>query len=212
MATRPKHQSVKSTIKMGKVLQFPAGTERLGYKRSRKCRRPADDPDQLQLFAVPTAQVVALTSQLTPFEQALQCDERGDPRAAELYRRAIEAGDCMADAYCNLGIIESRLGNIAKAFDSFTKALQTDPRHAEAHFNLGNLYLEHNDLRLARVHYEIAGEIDPEFANVFFNLALIQAINHELAAAMTSLRRYRELVTEEEGRNADALLRDWESR
>jgi Flp pilus assembly protein TadD len=124
------------------------------------------------LFAVPTAQIVALTSELTAFEQALQCDERADPRAAELYQKAIEAGDCMADAYCNLGIIESNAGNTAKAFDSFTKALKTDPRHAEAHFNLGNLYLEVSDLRLARVHYEFAGEIDPAFANAFFNLAL----------------------------------------
>jgi Flp pilus assembly protein TadD len=100
----------------------------------------------------------------------------------------------------------------AKAFDSFTKALKADPRHAEAHFNLGNLYLEVTDLRLARVHYEIAGEIDPAFANAFFNLALIQALNQDLPAAMVTLRRYRELVTEEEARNADALLRDWESR
>jgi Flp pilus assembly protein TadD len=199
-------------IEMGNVLQFPAGTARLGYKRSRKCRGPADNPDQLQLFAVPTARIVALTSELTPFEQALQCDERADPRAAELYQRAIKAGDCVADAYCNLGIIESKACNTAKAFDSFTKALKPDPRHAEAHFNLGNLYLEVNDLRLARVHYEIAGEIDPAFANVFCNLALIQAINHDLAAAMTTLRRYRDLVSEEEARNADVLLRDWESR
>jgi tetratricopeptide (TPR) repeat protein len=212
MATRAKHQSVRSTIDMGNVLQFPAGTARLGYKRSRKCRRPADNPDQLQLFAVPTAQIVDLKSELTPFEQALHSDERGDPRAAEFYQRAIEAGDCVADAYCNLGIIETKAGNTAKAFDSFTKALKTDPRHAEAHFNLGNLYLEVNDLRLARVHYEIAGEIDPAFANAFFNLALIQAINQDLSTAMVTLRRYRQLVTEEEARNADALLRDWESR
>ena len=27
-------------------------------------------------------------------------------KAAELYRKAIEEGDCVADAYCNLGIIE----------------------------------------------------------------------------------------------------------
>jgi Flp pilus assembly protein TadD len=212
MATRAKNQNVNSTIEMGHVLQFPAGTARLGYKRSRKCRKPADNPDQLQLFAVSTAQIVALTSELTPFDQALQSDERADPRAAGLYQRAIDAGDCMADAYCNLGIIKSKAGDTAKAFDSFTKALKTDPRHAEAHFNLGNLYFEVNDLRLARIHYEIAGEIDPAFANAFFNLALIQAIHHDLAAAMTTLRRYRELVTEEEARNADALLRDWESR
>jgi Flp pilus assembly protein TadD len=212
MSTRARNQSVGSMNAMANVLQFPAGTARLGYKRSRKCRRAADNPDQLQLFAVPTAQIVSLTSELTPFEEALQSDERADSRAADLYRKAIEGGDCVADAYCNLGIIESNAGNTAKAFDSFTRALGTDPRHAEAHFNLGNLYLEVNDLRLARVHYEIAVEIDPAFANAFFNLALLQAINHELAAAVTTLHRYRELVTEQEAQNADHLLRDWEGR
>jgi Flp pilus assembly protein TadD len=197
---------------MGTVLQFPVGSARRGYKRSRKCRRPADDPDQLQLFPVSTAQILELTHELSPFEKALHFDERSDPRAAELYQKAIEAGDCVADAYCNLGIIESKAGSIPKAFDSFIRALKTDPRHAEAHFNLGNLYLEVNDLRLARVHYEIAGEIDHTFANAFFNLALIHAINHDLAAAVSTLGRYRLLATEEEARDADALLREWESR
>ena len=41
----------------------------------------------------------------------------------------------------------------------------------------------------------MAAEVDPAFANVYFNLALVQAINNELAP-------------EDEGRNADELLRN----
>jgi Flp pilus assembly protein TadD len=146
--------------------------------------------------------------ELSRFEQALMLDERGDPRAAELYAKAIEEDDCVADAYCNLGIIESQKGNTAKAFDCFTTSLKHNPRHSEAHYNLGNLYFDVNDFRLAQVHYEMAAEVDPSFANVHFNLALVQALNNDLAAAVNALLRYQELVSEDEGRNADELLQN----
>jgi len=131
-----------------------------------------------------------------------------DSKAAELYEKAIEEGDCVADAYCNLGIIESQKGNTTKAFDCFTTSLKHDPRHSEAHYNLGNLYFDANDFRLAQMHYEMAAEVDPSFPNVYFNLALVQAINNDLTAAVSALTKYQELVSGDEGRNADELLRN----
>src|SRR5438552_19148116 len=100
-------------------------------------------------------------------------DERGDPKAAEIYAKAIAEQDCVADAYCNLGIIESKKGDTMRAFDCFTTSLKHDPRHCEAHYKLGNLYFDVNDLGLAQVPYEMAGEVDPSFANCCFNLALV---------------------------------------
>jgi tetratricopeptide (TPR) repeat protein len=192
---------------MGQILKFPVQASKFGYKRVRK-RTRAENPDQLVLFPQPTAQILEFVPELGRFEQALMFDERGDLKAAQLYRRAIEEQDCVADAYCNLGIIESRQGNIAKAFDCFTTSLKHDPRHAEAHFNLGNLYFDVNDFRLAQIHYEMATEVDPVFANVYFNLALVQAINSNLTAAVRALTTYKELVPETEGRNADELLQN----
>src|SRR4029434_11166548 len=104
----------------------------------------------------------------------------------------------VSDAYGNLGIIESQKGNTAKAFDRFTTSLKHDPRHSESHYNLGNLYFEVNELRLAQTHYEMAAEVQPSFPNVHFNLALVQAINNDLSAAVSSLTRYQELVSETE--------------
>ena len=81
------------------------------------------------------------------------CDERGDGQAAELYARAIENHDCVADAFCNLGILESKKGSTAKAFDCFTTSLKHDPRHSEAHYptaregeedNSGPFVLQHD--------------------------------------------------------------------
>ncbi len=190
---------------MGEILKFPTPAPKFGFKRVRK-RASAEHPDQLSLFSQPTAQVIAFASSLTSFEQALMMDERGDPKAAEVYAKAIENQDCVADAYCNLGIIESQKGNRAKAFDCFTTSLKQDPRHAEAHYNLANLYFEANDCRLAQVHYEMAAEVAPAFINVYFNLALAQSINNEFAAAIATLTKYQQLAPADEARHADELL------
>ena len=193
---------------MGQILRFPVQASKLGYKRVRKRARAGENPDQLHLFSQPVAEVLSFTSGLSSFEQALILDERADLKAAELYKRAIEEQDCVADAWCNLGIIESQKGNVTKAFDCFTSSLKHDPRHSEAHYNLGNLYFDVNDFRLAQIHYEIAAEVEASFANVYFNLALVQAINNDLAAAVSALGKYRELVSEVEAQNAEELLRN----
>jgi len=193
---------------MVEILKFPGEATKLGFRRVRRRGQRPDDPNQLDLFVAPTARISAFNPELSPFELALICDERGDARAEELYAKAIENQDCVADAFCNLGIIESRKGNAAKAFDCFTTSLKQDPRHSEAHYNLANLYFELNDFRLAQIHYEMAAEVDPSFANVYFNLALVQSINHDLAGAIKTLALYQELVTPDEARHADELLRN----
>jgi len=191
---------------VGQLIKFPVQASKFGYKRVKKRAKPAENPDQLVLFVAPTAQILDFALGLSCFEQALLLDERGDLKAAELYRSAIVEEDCVADAYCNLGIIESKQGRTTKAFDCFTTSLKHNPRHSEAHFNLGNLYFDLNDFRLAQIHYEMAVEIDPLFPNFYFNLALVQAINNDLAAAVGALTSYQELVSEDEGRNAEELL------
>jgi len=191
---------------MGQILKFPVQASKFGYKRVKKGCKAAENPNQLHLFTQPSAQILNFASELGRFEQALMLDERGDLSAAELYLKAIEEQDCVADAYCNLGIIESKRGNTTKAFDCFTTSLKHDPRHFEAHYNLGNMYFDVNDLRLAQIHYEMAVEMDPSFPNVYFNLALVQAINNDLGAAVSSLNKYQELVSEAEGRIAGELL------
>jgi Flp pilus assembly protein TadD len=191
---------------MGQIVKFPVQAAKFGYKRVRKGTTAAENPNQLHLFPAPTAQILNFTSALGSFEQALLLDERGDPRAAALYLKAIDEQDSVADAYCNLGIIESKQGNTARAFDCFTTSLKHNPRHFEAQYNLGNMYFDIDDFRLAQIHYEMAARVDPAFPNVYFNLALVQAINNDLGGAVTSLTHYRKMVSEDEARNADELL------
>ncbi len=190
---------------MGQILKFPVRAARFGYKRVPKRVRP-EDPAQLHLFAQPTAQVLRLDTGLTPFEQALLMDERGDQHAIDSYLKAVAEQDCVADAYCNLGIIESQRGNTTRAFDCFTHSLKHDPRHLESHFNLANLYFDLNDFPLARGHYEIAAAIDPSFPNVHFNLGLVLSITNEFAAAIAALAQYQQIVPSADACHADELL------
>ena len=138
---------------------------KFGYKRVRGRKKiDLEEFGQLNLFnQIVEAKVIRLNAHLSPFEEALLMDEQEQTSAKEAYWNAIKLSDCVADAYCNLGILESRDGETVKAIDSFTNALKFDPRHFEAHYNLANLYSDVGDLALARLHYELAIEIDPDF-------------------------------------------------
>ncbi|NJD55143.1 MAG: tetratricopeptide repeat protein [Nitrospirae bacterium] len=192
---------------MGKILPFPAKQpSKFGFERAGK--HGTQNPDQINRSPARMAEVRRLPVNISLFEEALLLDERGDSRAAETYRRAIAEGDFAADAYCNLGIIESGAGRRTKAFDCFTRSLGHDPRHFESHYNLGNLYYGEDNLRLAKMHYELAAEINPGFANLFFNLGLVLALLEEPKAAIEAFSRYQLLAPPEERRNADDLIRE----
>ena len=194
---------------MGKILQFPTKTpSKFGFQRVKKSKKPDPKrkPGQLNLFAKPNAEIIALPLSLSPFEEALLLDERDEKKSKAAYLKSISSGDCIADAYCNLGILESKSGDTIKAFDCFTHSLKHDSRHLESHYNLANLYFDNSDLRMARLHYEMAAEIDPGFPNIYFNLGLVHAINDDFNEAAVSLDKYKKLTSEKEGKKADELL------
>ncbi|MGH9823140.1 MAG: tetratricopeptide repeat protein, partial [Blastocatellia bacterium] len=153
---------------------------------------------QMNLFEGGQGKLIELPRKVGPFEHALMLHERDDPAASECYYKAIQAGDYVADAYCNLGILAFESGALPKAADCFTLSLKDDPRHFESHFNLGNLYLDAGDLRLARLHYEIAVEIEPSFSNLHFNLGLVYLQDNDIDLAIDAFRRCLELTDEGE--------------
>ncbi len=165
---------------------------------------------QLSLFRSEPGQVT-VSRLLTPFEEALLLDEQGDAEAIEFYREAIAAGDNVAEAYCNLGIIELDRGNTVGTLDNFTQALRHEPRHVEAHYNLANVYYDAGDFLLARLHYETAREIEPNFSAVYYNLALVYHRLGNVSGARLALHKYKELGPgEEEIELVDQLLKAME--
>lgn len=161
---------------------------------------------QLNLFRGP--ETGRLSRLLTPFEEALLLHEQGDATAAESYLEAIHNGDNVAEAYCNLGIINLDSGELGKALDNFTLSLKHEPRHVEAHYNLGNLYYDAGELPLAKLHYEVAAQIEPGFSLVYFNLALVYHKLRDLPNALAALEKYKQLAPDDaEIEAVDQLLK-----
>jgi tetratricopeptide (TPR) repeat protein len=182
------------------IYDFQALTQ---FKRVRELRAQgqsirqieAELQGQLNLFRVETPRLARL---LTPFEEALLLHERGDAKAAEHYVEAITEGYNVAEAYCNLGILNLERGELSSALDNFTLSLKNDPRHVEAHYNLANLYYDAGDLQLAKLHYEAAAQIEPGFSLVYFNLSLVYHKLGDFSAASATLEKYRELEPDDE--------------
>lgn len=181
---------------------------KFGFKKARS--RSADkvgEASQLDLFnAASAGRIVPLPSRLGRFEEALLLDERGIPAARAAYQRAIDEGDCVADAFCNLGIIRYHAEEIEDAVECFTRALAVEPRHFESHFNLANLFFDRGELEAATVQYELAASIDDSFANLYFNLGLAFAILERYEASYRALNTFRALAPDADGQIADDLL------
>lgn len=193
---------------MGVILELPRrAPAKYGHQKVRKQKkqRELERAGQMNLFAS-SARILAMPSYLSPFEEALLLDERGNDEARRLYQAAIEVGDFPADAYCNLGIIESRDGNVDEAFDCFTRSLHLDASHFESHYNIGNLFFDVGELRSAQLHYHIARGIESAFPNLYFNLSLVLALDEQHEQALTYLTKYRRLVPGSEGARADDLI------
>jgi len=161
---------------------------------------------QRSLFSESEGRLIPLPPRMSPFEEALILHEQGNPRAVEMYAQAITEEECVADAFCNLGILDYEAKNTPGAFDHFTCALKHDPRHFEAHFNLAHLYFEEGDIRLARLHYEFSAIIEPGSASAHFNLGLVNAIEENIQAAVASFNKAKEFATEDELAQIEEIL------
>ncbi|HNP17613.1 MAG TPA: tetratricopeptide repeat protein [Fulvivirga sp.] len=192
---------------MARIIKFPISEEpvKLGFKKVRKSRRiNLEDFGQLNMFDQQT-KVIALNTHDSYFEQALYFDEQGDELAKEYYWKAIKAGESVADAYCNLGIIESEIDNV-KAIDCFTKCLKEDPRHFEAHYNLANIYSEAGNLDLAKMHYNLAIKLEPDFGSAYYNLGLVLALKEEYEEAIDVLVRFKMMANDDQLGHANKLI------
>lgn len=192
---------------MTKVIKFPSPVpEKFGLQRVVRAKAKCLDKNgQLNLF-MGEGKVISL-KKLTPFEDALLRDDSEDVQAArDLYLKAIKQKDCVADAYCNLGILEYREDNHTKAIDCFSMSLTDDPRHFEAHYNLANLYADLGNLPLAKLHYKVAIEVEPGFSSSYFNLGITYVKAKEFANAIDVLNRYKLLSSPEEQKITDGII------
>jgi tetratricopeptide (TPR) repeat protein len=199
------------------IIRFPVeAVSRIGFQRAdtragKATRMEAEG--QINMFNAgavdPTrlGDVVPLPLQTGFFETAILLDDRNDPRAEDMYRRAAEEGDYPADAWCNLGVLKSIKRDMDQAFECFAQSLALEPRHAESHYNIGNLYFEYGDLKLARLHYEKAIECDSNLASAYFNLGLVTALTEDYKTAYDALSHYKRIAPDEDMSVAEELMR-----
>lgn len=141
------------------------------------------------------------------FQRALAMDESRDPRAKALYLEATAVGDCVADAFCNLGLLELQDGNRPAAYDYYTRALRHDPRHFESHYNLACFYIESRELDLAQLHLEICACLEPERCpQVHLDLGVVLTMKEQYDLAYRHLVSFKNLAGEGDDTQADALL------
>ncbi len=197
---------------MTRIVKFPLNsTSKLGFKKARRRKKvDLEKHGQLNLFTAQEkeAKVVSLSSRESSFERALQLDEAHNfSLAKEYYQKAIENKESVADAWCNLGVIQSEEHGFSQAIDSFTHCLKEEPRHFEAHYNLGNVYSEVGNLGLAKIHYELCIAIEADFASAYYNLGLSLALANDYRGAINVLLKYMDLTPESEHDNLNKLIK-----
>jgi tetratricopeptide (TPR) repeat protein len=196
---------------MTKVIKFNNQTPlKFGHQKVKRKKKKVDleELGQLNLFeAAREARIIKMGDRQSAFEEALLLDENEDERARQAYLKAIEDQDCLPDAYCNLGILESKFGDTAKAIKYLTLCLKEESGHFEAHYNLANIYFEAGSYELAKMHYEVAIEIEPNFSFSYYNLGLVLAILNQTKEAIEVLNKYKDFANFEEKNNADELIR-----
>lgn len=113
-------------------------------------------------------------SALASFRAGVAAQQRGDlERAAEAYRRAIDAEPRYAEAHANLGAVLARLGQYDQAVVSYERALLINPHLNAARVNLGLAHYRAGALAAAVETFKAAYAADPSLLQVRQLLGLV---------------------------------------
>ena len=158
-----------------------------------KAAFPRNTSNQLSLFS---SEEIPLPN--SPYAMGLLLDEKGNLQEAKAYyERAIQEEDHAPEAYCNIGVIESRTGRSTHALTSFARALAIRPLYVEARHNMALEYLEQEEYLLAGLHVEIALQLDPEASDLLFCQALVCIGKDNFTGALEGLRKFQEIAPNE---------------
>jgi tetratricopeptide (TPR) repeat protein len=123
-------------------------------------------------------------SALASFRDGVAAQQRGDlGRAADAYRRAIEAEPRYAEAHANLGAVLARLGRYDEAVACYERALGINAQLNAARVNLGLAHYRAGALDAALEAFRAAYDVDPSLlqARQLLGLVLVETGN-DLAA------------------------------
>ena len=140
-------------------------------------------------------------------------------KAMERLQRALSIDPDYAEAYNDLGVVYSRLGDKAQAREALQKAVSLNDHLAPAYVNLARLAIVDRDFPQAETLLNRATADDPDDAMILVLLANMELLNLHYDQALATCRRAHSLphtphaaahyiaarVFEHEGRAAEAL-------
>jgi tetratricopeptide (TPR) repeat protein len=127
--------------------------------------------------AAAPATAVQDPSALASFRAGVAAQQRGElERAADAYRRAIDADPQYAEAHANLGAVLARLGQYDQAVLSYARALLINPQLNAARLNLGLAHYRAGALAAAVETLKAAHAADPSLlqARQLLGLVLVE--------------------------------------
>ena len=128
----------------------------------------------LLLLQTATAPTVSSQDPSAAFREGVIAQQREElQRAADAYRRAIDAEPRFADAYANLGAVLARLGRYEEAVASYEQALRINPQLNAARVNLGLAHYRAGALAAAVESFAAAYAADPSFVQARQLLGLV---------------------------------------
>jgi predicted O-linked N-acetylglucosamine transferase (SPINDLY family) len=124
------------------------------------------------------------------FGEAVRQHQAGNLSGAIAGYQAVIARlpDC-AEAYCNIGIAQSALGQHAQAEASLRRSIELKPAFASAQNNLGNVVMNQGRLSEAAEFFARAIRLKPDYAEAHINLSVVLLGQRRLDEAIASCRR-----------------------
>jgi tetratricopeptide (TPR) repeat protein len=106
-----------------------------------------------------------------------------------LFRHTLAVTQNNSVAYNDLGSYLSKVGQVTKAIDCYTKSLQINPDNPDTLYNLGNAFAKSGNLDGAMEHYRRVLQIAPARVDVLNNLGIALATRKQFADATACFER-----------------------
>ena len=113
---------------------------------------------------------------------------RLDEAFAEL-NKAIALDSASADAYNNMGLFRSEVGNYQLSIQLLKKSIVLNPKDDNARYNLGNTYYRNKDYKKATLAFRQTVRLDAAYGKAFYGLGLAQWNDGEKDLGCTNLKQ-----------------------
>jgi protein O-GlcNAc transferase len=98
---------------------------------------------------------------------AQRAEAANDPGTLRLWEEVVRLDGGQFIAWSKIGVLQARLGSLAKAIAAFEAAVKAAPFHAVLHFNLARAYFSANQPHDAVLSYQAALQLNPAYTEAY---------------------------------------------